>query len=265
MLRSRISKRARIHRSSAIGSFCIIEDDVIIGERNTFESHVIVRKGTVIGNDNTIHAGVHIGVIPQDYHYRGEDSYCHIGNNNTIREYATISKATGKKQKTVIGDGNFIMTYVHVAHNVIISNHTIIASGAQLGGHVQLGDYATVGGLAGVHQFCRIGKYAMLGAKSYLNQDLPPYLLACGNRALVYGVNVRGLQRNTFNRSDIERIKEIYRLLYGSSCKSSEVYAMLEEKAVDNHFAEDILGFMRTSRRGILLKTKRRLFFQQEC
>lgn len=260
MIQSRISERARIKRSSIIGAFCIIEDDVIIGERNTIGSHVIIRKGTVIGNDNMIHAGVHLGVLPQDYHYQGEHSRCHIGNNNIIREYATVSKATGEDRETVIGDNNFIMTYVHVAHNVIIGSHTIVASGSQLGGHVQLGDHATVGGLAGVHQFCRIGKYAMLGAKSYLNQDLPPYLLACGNRAVVFGVNVRGLQRHSFSRSDIERIKEVYRLLYRSSFGSSKVLEMLEETAAGNDFAGDFLGFMRTSQRGILLKTKRRPF-----
>ncbi len=258
MIQSRISPRARITRSSTVGAFCIIEDDVIIGERNTIGSHVIIRKGTVIGNDNMIHAGAHIGVLPQDYHYQGESSRCRIGNNNIIREYATVSKATGKDRETVIGDGNFIMTYVHVAHNVRIGNHTIVASGSQLGGHVQLDDHATVGGLAGVHQFCRIGKYAMLGAKSYLNQDLPPYLLACGNRAVVFGVNVRGLQRHGFSRSDVERIKELYRLLYRSSIGSSRTLEMLDDKASDNDFAGDFSGFMRASQRGILLKTKRR-------
>ncbi len=258
MVRSRISKHARIKRSSTIGAFSIIEDDVIIGERNTIGSHVVIRKGTVIGKDNMIHAGAQLGVLPQDYHYQGERSRCRIGDNNILREYATISKATGEDRETVIGDSNFIMTYVHVAHNVVIGSHTIVASGSQLGGHVQLGDHATVGGLAGVHQFCRIGKYAMLGAKSYLNQDLPPYLLACGNRAVVFGVNVRGLQRHTFSRSDIEGIKEIYRLLYRSSFGSSKVLEMLEDKAADNDYAGDFLGFMRTSQRGILLKTKRR-------
>jgi UDP-N-acetylglucosamine acyltransferase len=254
---SKISNRAQIKRSSTIGAFCIIEDDVIIGERNTIGSHVVVKKGTIIGDDNKIHAGVHIGVLPQDYHFQGESSRCQIGNGNVIREYATISKATGKNQATVVGNGNFIMTYVHVAHNVVIGDNTIVASGSQLGGHVELGDHATIGGLAGVHQFCRIGKYAMLGAKSYLNMDLPPYLLACGNRAVVYGVNIRGLERHTYSIPDIERIKEIYRLLYRSSCSGTRILELLERETPHNSFARDFMKFIRTSQRGILLKTKR--------
>lgn len=257
MKRSQIGSRAQIKRSTTIGAFCIIEDDVVIGERNSIGSHVIIRSGTVIGDDNQIHAGVQIGIPPQDYHYRGEISYCHIGDGNIIREYATISKATGKDQATVIGDENFVMTYVHVAHNVIIGSNTIVASGSQLGGHVELGDHATIGGLAGVHQFCRIGRYAMLGAKSYLNMDLPPYLLARGNRAVVYGVNIRGLTRHTFSAPDIERIKEIYRLLYRSTHTGTRVLEMLSREISHNSYARDFEGFIRTSRRGILLKTKR--------
>lgn len=256
MMHSLISDRAQIMPSSTIGDSCIIEDDVIIGERNIIDSHVVIRQGTVIGDDNHVCAGAQIGVAPQDYHYKGEVSFCQIGDNNIVREYATISKATGKGKTTAIGDWNFIMTYVHVAHNVIIGNHTIIASGSQLGGHVQIGDHATVGGLAGIHQFCRVGKYAMLGAKSYLNMDLPPYVLARGNRAVVYGVNVRGLQRNTFSRSDIEHIKQIYRILYRSSLSREGVLDELEDETTRNDFARDFVKFIRTSQRGILLKTK---------
>jgi UDP-N-acetylglucosamine acyltransferase len=257
MRREKISSRAQIKRSTTIGAFCIIEDDVVIGERNSIGSHVIIKAGTIIGDDNQIHAGVQIGIAPQDHHYRGEISQCRIGNGNIIREYATISKATGRDQVTVIGDENFVMTYVHVAHNVIIGSNTIVASGTQLGGHVELGDHATVGGLAGVHQFCRIGKYAMLGAKSYLNMDLPPYLLARGNRAVVYGVNIKGLARHAFSASDIERIKGIYRLLYRSTHAGTSVLEMLSREISHNSYAEDFVNFMRTSRRGILLKAKR--------
>ena len=248
----RISKKARIDASVTVGPFSIIEDDVVIGAHTRIGSHVIIRNGSVIGKDNIICSGAQIGVDPQDYHFNGERSRCIIGDNNIIREYATISRATGAGNETVIGNGNFIMTYVHVAHNIRIGDNIVISSIAQLGGHVEIDDHAGIGGHAGIHQFCRVGKYALLGAKSYLNKDLPPYLLASGNRARVCGLNTTGLVRNSFTWDDIEEIKNIVRLLYRSNCNLTECAQRLEKQ--NSYYANEFLRFMKKSKRGILLK-----------
>jgi UDP-N-acetylglucosamine acyltransferase len=256
MKQFKISDNARIHKSVVIGPYTTIEGDVEIGAGNTIGSHVIVRRGSLLGNGNKICTGVQIGIDPQDYHFKGESSKCLIGNNNIIREYSTISKATGENNTTLIGDNNFIMTYVHIAHNIKIGNNNVIASGSQLGGYVELDDFVNIGGLVGVHQFCKIGKYAMLGAMSYLNKDIPPYLLARGNPARVYGVNIRGLQRYGFTAQDIEVIKDLYRIFYGSSRLMTESLELLKEKENSNVFARDILTFVNTSKRGILMRTQ---------
>jgi len=252
MLKSLISKKAHIDRSVDIGSYSIIEDDVTIGAGSRIGSHVVIRNGTIIGRNNTICSGAQIGVEPQDYHFKGEQSRCLIGDNNIIREYATISRATGEGNQTIIGNNNYIMTYVHIAHNNRIGHNVVISSIAQLGGHVEIGDYANVGGHAGIHQFCRIGKYAMLGAKSYLNKDLLPYLMASGNRAMVCGLNTTGLLRNLFSWSEIEEIKNMMRLIYHSEHNLKKCIAILEKE--DSCYAREFLDFLKTSKRGILLK-----------
>jgi len=250
-----IDKKAKVHKSVYIGPYSIIEGDVEIGADCIIGSSVIIRRGTIIGRKNTISAGVQIGVDPQDYHFRGEVSQCIIGDDNIIREFTTISKATGENRKTVIGNSNFIMTYVHIAHNIRIGNNTVISSGAQLGGYVQIDDFANIGGLVGIHQFCRVGKYAMVGAHSYLNKDVPPYLLARGDRAKVYGVNIRGLQHHSFSQEEIEYIKDLFRILYKSTHTVSECLEIIKTKKPNNQYDREMIQFIETSKRGILLKT----------
>ncbi len=249
-----ISKHAHIDASVSIGPSTIIEDDVVICAHTDIQSHVVIRRGTHIGKRNRICTGVQLGVEPQDYHFQGERSKCIIGDNNVIREYATISRASGFDHETRVGHGNYIMTYVHIAHNVAIGNNTVISSGTQLGGYVTVDDYATIGGLAGVHQFCRIGTHAMLGAMSYLNKDLPPYFLARGNPALVRGVNVTGLQRHAFTRDDIEYIKGLYKILYMSTQNLTDCVRHLTKKK-KNMYVTELLNFIKDSRRGLLLRT----------
>lgn len=247
-----INKKAKIHKSVKVGRFVIIEDGVEIGMGTEIGNYVLIKKGTRIGENNKIYSGAQLGTDPQDYHFKGEYSECIIGGNNIIREYATISRATGENKKTIIGNNNFIMTYVHIAHNVKIGNNTVLASGTQIGGYVEIDDFAYIGGLAGIHQFCRVGKYAMLGAKSYLNKDLPPFMLAAGNRAKVYGVNIEGLIRNSFSQEEIEEIKRIYRFILRSSYNLHQVCEILKEK--NSEYIKEFLEFFAKSTRGILFK-----------
>ncbi|KPJ74108.1 hypothetical protein AMJ52_01940 [candidate division TA06 bacterium DG_78] len=246
-----ISTKAKIDKSVIIGPYAIIEDDVEIGADTTIGSYVVIRKGTRIGTGNAIHAGVQLGVDPQDHHFHGESSWCLIGDDNIIREYATISRATGEGEQTVIGDGNFIMTYVHIAHNCTIGNNTVISSGTQIGGYVTIDDYVTIGGLCGIHQFCHIGIYAMLGAMSYLNKDLPPFLLARGNRARAYGLNTRGLRRNLYSWQEIEDIKRVYRQFSDSPFTIRECIKNLKTEECSEHILE-IVKFIESSKRNFL-------------
>ncbi|MEM3036353.1 MAG: acyl-ACP--UDP-N-acetylglucosamine O-acyltransferase [Thermoplasmata archaeon] len=248
-----IGKKARVHKSVIIGKYTIIEDGAEIGANTEIGSYVLIKSGTRIGKNNKIYSGAQLGTDPQDYHFKEEYSECIIGDNNIIREYATISRATGENNKTIIGDNNFIMTYVHIAHNCKIGNNTVIASGTQIAGYVEIDDYTYIGGLAGIHQFCRVGKYAMLGAKSYLNKDLPPYFLARGNRARIYGINRTGLLRHNFCGADIEEIKKIFRLIYKSEKNLNEIILLLKNN-VSKKFSQEVINFIKNSRRGILLK-----------
>ena len=247
-----ISPRARVDRSVTIGPFSVVEDDVVISEGTRIGSHVVIRSGSIIGRNNIIHSACQIGVDPQDHHFKGERSYCVIGDNNVIRECATISRATGEGCRTTVGNNNYIMTYVHIAHNNTIGDNVVVSSIAQLGGHVQVADHANIGGHAGIHQFCRVGRYAMLGAKSYLNKDLPPYLLASGNVARVYGLNTVGLVRRAFSWEEIEEIRKIMRLVYHSHHTLDECMTLLEKR--NSCHAHEFLQFIKTSKRGILLK-----------
>lgn len=247
-----VSSRARIHRTAVIAPSAVVEDDVQIGAGTIIDRLAVIRNGTRIGRHNRIGSGAQIGIEPQDYHYRGESSWCVIGDRNIIREYATISRATGSGRQTVVGDDNFIMTYVHIAHNCIIGRRTVIASAAQIGGYVEIDDYAVVGGLSGIHQYCRIGFCAMLGAKSYLNKDLGPYLLACGNRARVYGINVRGLRKHGFGWRRIHCIKELYESIRTQPFNKPLIRAELRRKHQEPYLRE-VFKFIKTSRRGILM------------
>lgn len=250
-----VSKKAQIDPSVTIGLYSVIEAGVVIGAHTVIDNHVVIKKGTTIGKNNHIFTGVQLGVEPQDYHFTGENSQCIIGDNNIIREYATISRATGENDRTIIGSNNFIMTYVHIAHNITIGHNIIIASGTQIGGYAEIDDFANVGGLSGIHQFCRIGKYAMLGATSYLNKDLPPYMLARGNRAKVYGVNTKGLRRNAFSWEEIEEIKDLFRIIYMSSYTLTQCLNVLKKRPITHH-SDEFIKFIESSKRGILLKTK---------
>lgn len=254
-----VSSRAHIDTGVAIGPYTIIEDDVRVGTGTYIGSHVIIHNGSVIGKNNRLYDGVHIGVEPQDYHFKGESSQCIIGDNNIIREYTTVSRATGENKKTIIGNNNFIMTYVHVAHNDIVGSHVVIASSVQIGGYVEIGDYVNIGGLTGIHQFCMVGAYAMLGAQSYLNQDLLPCLMAQGNRIQLYNVNIRGLERNSFTPEQIEAIKDLYRPLLQSRIGLDPWLESVSHTPVPGTVKQEVISFVKRSRRGILLRTANRM------
>jgi UDP-N-acetylglucosamine acyltransferase len=198
-----------------VGPYAVIGAGVRIGAGTSIGPHAVIEGPTTIGRDNRIHAHAVLGGAPQDMKYRGEPTALAIGDRNTIREFCTFNRGTTQDVGTTrIGDDNWVMAYVHIAHDVQVGNRTILANNATLAGHVHVGDWVIVGGLTGVHQFCKIGAHAMTGFQSHVSQDVPPFMMAAGHPLGVSGFNVEGLRRRGFSRERIALVKQMHRLLY---------------------------------------------------
>jgi UDP-N-acetylglucosamine acyltransferase len=231
----------------------VIGPQVEIGEESWIGSHVVLDGRTRIGRRNRIFHFASIGGAPQDKKYAGEDSLVEIGDGNTIREYVTINRGTSLDAgATRIGDDNWIMAYVHFAHDCVIGSHAIFANACQLAGHVQVGDWAILGATTLVHQFVHIGAHAFTGMGTYLPQDLPPYVTAAGNTAKPYGLNSEGLKRRGFTPESINALKRAYRTLYRSGLGLDEAKRELEAQAAESAEVRLFLDFLRSSQRGIL-------------
>lgn len=247
---AKVHPEAVIGPQTRIGEFCVIEQDVAIGARCVLEPYVFVKRWTTIGDDNEISAGAALGTDPFDKNFTGERSYLVIGNGNKIREHFTISRGTAPESVTRVGDGNFIMSSGHIAHNAVVGNQTVIASCALIAGHVTVEDQAFVSGCVVVHQYCRIGRLAMIGGGVRVNQDLPPFFLYSGVYASPVGLNVVGLRRAGFTSQEVADIKRAYRLLYRSKLKLKDALERIERE-VDSPHARHIAAFVRGTKRGI--------------
>ncbi|GBR77346.1 acyl-[acyl-carrier-protein]--UDP-N-acetylglucosamine O-acyltransferase [Candidatus Termititenax dinenymphae] len=252
-----IDPTAKLGENVIIGPYTIVEAQAQIGDRTEIAANVTIGEGTIIGTDNEICRGAIIGGKPQDISYQGEKSNVIIGSGNKIREYATIHKATGEGKSTVVGDNNFIMSFVHLAHNVHLGSNIVLVNMVQLAGHVIVEDNATLGGMVAVPQFLRIGKLAMIGGYSRLFQDVPPFMLAEGNPAEVYSINKVGLRRNPQIASpeSIPLIKEAYKIIYRQGKNISQaVEAIGKECRINGELPEQIehlLEFLQASKKGI--------------
>lgn len=210
-----VDPNAQLDATVQVGPYTIIGPQVKIGAGTTVGPHVVVEGHTTIGRDNRIFQFASIGAANQDKKYQGEPTELVIGDRNTIREFTTLQVGTVQdKGRTTIGSDNWIMAYVHVAHDCIVGNNVNMANNATLGGHVELGDWVNVGGLTGIHQFVKVGAHAMLGFQSAVSQDVPPFMLVDGNPLAVRGVNVVGLRRRAFGERRIAAIKQMHKLLY---------------------------------------------------
>jgi UDP-N-acetylglucosamine acyltransferase len=248
-----ISGTAKIADDVQIGPYSIIGDDVEIGDGVRIESHVVINGPTVIGKDNHIYQFASIGDDPQDKKYAGEPTRLIIGDRNTIREYCTISRGTTQDRgETTLGDDNWIMAYVHIAHDCIIGNKTIMANNATLAGHVHVGDWAIFGGFSGVHQFCHIGAHAFVGMYAGINRDVPAYTTAAGSPAVPRGINSEGLKRRGFDAGQIRNIKEAYRLVYRKGLKLAQAIDQIAERSKTQTELELFLESLRSSERGLI-------------
>lgn len=248
-----VSPDAVIGENVTIGPYSIIDGGVNIGENTVVGAHVVITGNTTIGAGNHIYQFCSIGAAPQDKKYAGEDTRLVIGDRNTIREFCTINVGTSQdKGITSVGNDNWIMAYVHIAHDCVVGDHTIFANNSQLAGHVHVDDWAILGGFTGIHQFCRIGCHTMTAVGTVVLQDVPPYVMAAGNTASPYGINAEGLKRRGFSADALLNLKRAYRTLYKSGLMLEEARLKLSEEAASHPEVVPIVEFLEQSTRGIV-------------
>ena len=259
---SYVAPTARVHPEAVvgpacrIGEFCVVESDVVVGPRCVLEPHVYVKRWTTMGEENEISAGTVLGTDPLDKGFPGERSYLILGNQNKIREHYTISRGTKPESVTRIGNGNYIMTSGHIAHNCTIGNQVVIASCALIAGYVEIQDRAFISGGVVVHQYSRVGELVMVGGNTRVNSDLPPYFLYSDFNVAAKGLNLVGLKRAGFGKEEIALLKETYGLLFRSGLKREEALQRIENEVPSEH-AHRVVRFVRESRRGICAESRR--------
>ncbi len=246
-----VSPDAKLAEGVTIGPFCIVGKGVKLGKNANLISHVTIEH-TEAGDNCTIYPFAAIGLPPQDLRYKDEKTMVKIGNNNTIREFVTIHRASIAGDKvTSIGNNNFLMAYAHIAHDCKIGNSVIMANAATLAGHVIVEDNAFIGGLVAVHQFTRIGAYAMIGGFSGVAQDVPPYTITSGGRAKLYGLNLVGLKRHGFNEHAIKEIKQAYKTLFRSKLPLKEAIEKVQKEGRHSKEIMHLIEFLENNKRGI--------------
>ncbi|PPS44287.1 acyl-ACP--UDP-N-acetylglucosamine O-acyltransferase [Chroococcidiopsis sp. TS-821] len=250
---------AELHPSVQVGPYAVIGEHVKVGSDTIVGAHVVLDGPTEIGAGNHIFPGAAIGLEPQDLKYKGAVSYVKIGDNNRIREYVTINRATGAGEATIIGNNNLLMAYVHVAHNCVIGDSVVIANAVAMAGHVHIESRATIGGVLGIHQFVHIGRLAMVGGMSRIDRDVPPYMLVEGNPARVRSLNLIGLKRAGISELDdgkvFQTLKKAFRTLYRSGLTLNQALEKLD-LLQDNEHLQHLRQFLQLSqmsgRRGLI-------------
>jgi len=237
----------------SVGAYSIVGEHVEIGDDTRIGPHVVIEGHTRIGKGNRIFQFSSLGAAPQDKKYSDEPTRLEIGDGNTIREFCTLNCGTVQDAGvTRLGDDNWIMAYVHLAHDCQIGDHTIFANSAQIAGHVHVGDYAILGGFTGVHQFVRVGAHSFTAIATVLVHDLPPYVMAAGDSAKPYGINVEGLRRRGFSSESLTAIKRAYKTLYKSGLTLDQAKARLAEQAATSAEIALLAEFLQGSTRGIV-------------
>ncbi|MGO3891263.1 MAG: acyl-ACP--UDP-N-acetylglucosamine O-acyltransferase [Paenalcaligenes sp.] len=247
-----IAPGARLADDVQVGAYSIIGEHVEIGAGTVVGSHCVIDGHTTIGKKNNFYRFCSIGGMPQDKKYAGEPTRLEIGDGNTVREYVTINTGTTQDVGvTRVGDDNWIMAYVHIAHDCQVGSHTVIANGVQFAGHIHVGDWAIIGGLTAMHQFVRIGAHCMIGGTSSIRQDVPPFVIGAGDPFRPVGVNSEGLSRRGFDSEAVSNVKNLYKLLYRRELKVEE--ALEQMKALPDTPEKAIMvEFLEQSHRGIV-------------
>lgn len=250
-----IDPGASIGAHVSIGPYTIIGPGCQVGDNTIIDSHVVIEKNCTIGENNRIYSHASLGGDPQDLKYKGEESYCIIGDENIIREYVTINRGTKEGGgKTVIGNRNLLMAYCHVAHDCIIDDEVIMANCATLGGHVEVHEGAVIGGLTGIHQFVRIGANSIVGAMSAVPKDIPPYVTANptrGGKKTIFGLNNVGLRRKGVPKKKIEELKDALKLVVDIETKVDDMVKLLKDKYPESEEITYLIEFFISSKRGV--------------
>jgi UDP-N-acetylglucosamine acyltransferase len=251
-----VDPKAELDSSVSVGPYAVIGPNVKIGAGTTIGAHCVVEGFTTIGRDNRIFQFNSLGAVPQDKKYAGERCELMLGDRNTVREFCTFNIGTAQDGGvTRIGNDNWIMAYVHIAHDCQVGDRTTLANNTTLGGHVHLGDWVTIGGLTGIHQFVKVGAHVMAGFASAISQDVPPYMLVDGNPLAVRGFNIEGLRRRGFDAPRIAAVKQMHRLLYREGKTFEQARAAIEALGLEApHAAADVAlmsAFLGQATRGI--------------
>jgi UDP-N-acetylglucosamine acyltransferase len=247
-----VDPKAELDPSVSVGPYSVISDNVTIGAGTTIGSHVVIEPYVSIGPDCRIFQFAAIGAVPQSLKFQGEKTFIKIGRKNIIREFVTIHRGTGfGGGVTEIGEENFIMAYSHIAHDCRIGSHVVLSNNATLGGHITIGNYATVGGLVAIHQFVRIGDYAFVGGKAAVVKDIPPYMIAAGDRAKLYGLNTVGLKRQGFTNQTVSLLKKAYRLIFRIGLTMNEAIERVSAEVEQIPEVISLVDFIKASERGI--------------
>lgn len=247
-----VHPRATIAPGVKIGAYSLIGENVRIGKDTVIDSHVVVEGWTEVGERCHLFPFVSLGTAPQHMRYRGEPTRVTIGNENVIREFVTIHRATVEGGgNTTLGHGNFIMAYSHIAHDCKVGNQVIMANASTLAGHIAVEDFAIVGGLVAIHQFVRVGCYAIIGGASGVPKDIPPYMCAAGNRAKLFGLNTVGLKRHRFSEATLFALKQAYRILFRSHLILNKAIEKVETDVPRLPEITHLLDFLKSSKRGV--------------
>ncbi|MCL2790491.1 MAG: acyl-ACP--UDP-N-acetylglucosamine O-acyltransferase [Desulfobulbus sp.] len=254
-----IHPKAELDSSAIVEPYAVVDGPVRIGPETRICAHAVVSGHTTLGARNTIGSFSTIGGPPQDIHYQGEPTELIIGDDNQIREYVSIHRATAKASgKTLIGNNNMIMAYCHVAHDCVIADHVIMANVATLAGHVEIGSHANLGGLVAIHQFCRIGDFAYIGGMSGIGLDVPPYVIMEGtrNQMRIAAINKIGLRRAGMDRETIKQLEEAFKVLFRSpEILLKDALVQLEEEMADCVQVQKMVQFFHSSKRGVIKRT----------
>lgn len=248
-----VDPKAEIGHGVEIDPYSVIEKDVIIGEETKIGPHVVIREGTRIGKRCQIFQFSSIGEAPQAFAYKGEKTNVLIGDQNIFREFVTIHRGTAHGGgKTVIGNGNYFMAYSHVAHDCNIGSQVVMANGAALGGHILIEDHAIIGALSAVHQFCRIGTHAFISGLTGVSLDIPPFMLASGSRAKLFGLNLVGLKRHRFPAETLKALKKAYRIIFRSGLTLEKAVKHVKEDEISQILEiQHLIQFIQNSKRGL--------------
>ena len=246
-----VHPEAKLGDNNIIGPFCYIDKNTVMGDNNVLQNSVTINYGARIGSNNELFPGASISTKPQDLKFKGEETTCQIGDNNSIRENVTISRGTASKGTTIVGNGNLLMENMHVAHDCVIGNGCIIGNSTKFAGEVVVDDFAIISATCLFHQFCHVGSYIMFQGGSRTSQDIPPYVIA-GKEPIRYaGVNIIGLRRRGFSNEKIQMIHEAYRLLYSKGVLKEGIEEIRKNlpscEEIDN-----IISFVENSKRGII-------------